>query len=166
MGKGHTASDNIDALKEAKDSGIWTHSMMIQGVDSDTPDTLAYTSEILNKYAGSIQVFPPIPIPGTTLFLDMLRQKRIIDVPFHLYDGHYVISKSNHFSPLELQLAINQIYANFYTSRRRKDLVKELRGTEGGTSKLLTYKNIAMGICNSLRSHQMQHHLDFLRSVG
>lgn len=77
--------------------------MMMLGGDGDTPKTLKETLTWANQNLDSVQLFSPIPIPGTPFYNKMEEEGRILTKKWYLYDGTHVVVRPENFTPYELQ---------------------------------------------------------------
>ena len=84
-------------------AGILAYPSIIFGFDGDTRETLSKTVELLQKwkiYSATLALLTPCP--GTKLFEEMERDKRIIDYNWSLYDGSNIVFKPKNFTVDEL----------------------------------------------------------------
>ncbi len=161
--KPYTAEQNKTAIKTLKEAGFWIHGMMMLGGEGDTPETLKETSEWINNNLDTVQLFAPIPIPGSSLFNKMQEQGRILTKDYSLYDGQHVISRPTNFTPYELQKTIYNMYEDFYSV---KNSWKRLKHSPNKTFsfEILAYTQIRGR--KMLYNPQSNRHLEFLKSVS
>lgn len=119
MKKGSTPEKNMEAVSLYRKAGIWVHGMFIFGLDWDTPESLDVTMDWAKRDVDSMQIFAPIPLPGTTFANRMKSQGRILTEQYNLYDAQHVILNPRNFTPYDLQMRIFDKYEQFYTHRRR-----------------------------------------------
>ncbi|MBU2634625.1 MAG: B12-binding domain-containing radical SAM protein [Nanoarchaeota archaeon] len=165
MRKPFTAEQNTNAAQKFKKWGFWIHGMMIVGADGDTPETLRETSSWANKYLDSVQLFSQVPLPGTDYHDNMVEQKRILTNDYSLYDGNHVVVRPENFTPLELQLTINNMFKSFYS---KVNCFTRWRNTEHKKTArdIMIYLHLMGGIKKTLYDPQSKQHMDFLKSVG
>jgi len=162
-GKPYTAKQNKQAIKTLKKAGFWIHGMMMLGGEGDTMETLRETSVWLNQNLDSIQLFAPIPIPGSRLFNKMQEQGRILTKDWSLYDGQHVVTRPKHLTSYGLQKTIYDMYEDFYSV---KNSLKRLKYS---SNKILALEILAYTQVKGrkmLYNPQSNQHLEFLKSVS
>ena len=122
-------------------------------------------SEWINNNLDTVQLFPPTPFPGSTLCYTMQEQKRILTYDYSLYDAQKVVMRPKNFTPLELQLTIQEMYKSFYSEERHKRMERDLP-TEKKVAEMSIYRRISRGIEDALSSPQYKDHLRFLRDAA
>lgn len=165
-GKPATAERNIKAVNAFRNQGILVHGMMMIGSDSDTNETLNYTSDWCKNNLDSVQYFAPIPIPGTPFGDRMMEQGRVIPDNFpndyHLFDGQYVIINPIKFRPIELQNDLFKMHEDFY---RFKGNFKNIRSSPKSLKKTLVHV-IAPRIIKSIKKDsQTKDYLERLEKL-
>jgi radical SAM superfamily enzyme YgiQ (UPF0313 family) len=168
-GKAFKARENAEAVKTFREHGFWVHGMMMPGGDGDTPERLREMSQWINENLDTAEFFPPTPYPGTRFWDKMKREGRILTQDLSLYDAQHVVFRPAHFTPLQLQQTINEMYESFYSP---KMMLKRLaRGARHGfgfasSSFLIHAYVILKGFRTVLRDEQSRQHLRFLKSLS
>ncbi|MFH1376037.1 MAG: radical SAM protein [Candidatus Woesearchaeota archaeon] len=165
LGKSFNAEQNKEAVKIFKEAGFWVHGMMMPGGEGDTIETLKETSEWINKNLDSVQLFPPIPGPGTRLRKRMESEGRILSDDWSLYDGQHVLIRPKHITPYKLQTTVFDMYKSFYTF---KNNLRRLRNSpqRNFSWQILLYTNLLNGITKVTNAPQTRDHLEFLKSIN
>ena len=119
MKKGSTPEKNMEAVRRFRKAGIWVHGMFIFGLDWDTKESLNTTMDWAKHNIDSMQIFAPIPLPGTPFAKRMRNEGRILTERYNLYDAQHVILKPKNFTPYDLQIRILDRYEEFYSHKSR-----------------------------------------------
>lgn len=106
----------IDTLHRA---GIGVETGIVLGLDHDRPDVFERTLRFTDD-AGidAVQVAVFTPLPGTPLFAQMEREKRIFDHNWEHYDYRHVVVEPRGMTPEELQAGADWLISQFYSPRR------------------------------------------------
>jgi radical SAM superfamily enzyme YgiQ (UPF0313 family) len=165
LGKPYSAQQNKDYVRKLREEGFWVHGMLMPGGDGDTRERLQETSRWINENLDSVQLFPPLPIPGTRLLQKMREEGRILTTDYSLYDGQSVVMRPLHMSPYELQTTIFDMYRSFYSLR---ESAKRFRTSPQKKIAfgIWYYTQVLGGIRKVIHSAQTERHLEFLRSVS
>ncbi|MFA4952842.1 MAG: radical SAM protein [Candidatus Pacearchaeota archaeon] len=164
IGKAATVDRNDKSAKAFRKFGIWVHGMMIVGEDTDTKESLDETLIWCRENLDSVQLFAPVPLPGTDFTAEMKQQGRILTNNYNLYDGFHVLVEPKNFSPYELQMKIIDMHKDFYSLKPRnwKNILSSSHlGYKFGIN---TYaKKIIYDI---LHEPQTIQHFNFLRKIS
>ncbi|GAA4054747.1 B12-binding domain-containing radical SAM protein [Actinomadura miaoliensis] len=106
----------IEAVKVIQDHGIGVYGAFTLGLDTDTKDSFAATSEFVkDNYLAGIQVSCVTPFPGTPLRQDMEREGRILpDRPWSYYTVFDAVYQPKNMTPEELEEGTLSVYRSFY----------------------------------------------------
>lgn len=163
FGKPYRADRIKEAIRIYRDFGFWIHGMMMLGGDGDTYETIEETGRWINKNLDSVQLFTPIPIPGTRFYDRMEQEKRILTKNWYLYDGQHVIIRPKNFSPCWLQKKIYRMYKDFYSLPN--SFFRNFGNKDMPRSLLFSfYANFLAG--KFFKNPQLDAHLKFLQSIG
>jgi len=169
MKKGSTPEKNMEAVRRFRKAGIWVHGMFIFGLDWDTKESLNTTMDWAKHNIDSMQIFAPIPLPGTPFAKRMRNEGRILTERYNLYDAQHVILKPKNFTPYDLQIRILDRYEEFYSHKSRwgtklldffKSPTKALIGGFG------VYPYALKTLEGLLRSPQTIEHIEYLKSLN
>jgi len=87
-----------------KDLGISVLASMILGYDWHDEDTIEEDFQYLMSLAPTFTQFMLYsPCPQTPLYKKMLAADRLLDVPYHKWDGFHLLFRHPHFSPERLE---------------------------------------------------------------
>ena len=119
----------IDRIHKA---GVYIWGSFMFGTDDDDTSVFDRTLDFTMKngiYSGSFTILTPLP--GTELFLQMLRENRITDFDWSRYTFWDVVYAPKRMTAEELSKGVAWIYDNFYsmknTQTRMASLKKSLR---------------------------------------
>ena len=165
LGKRTTAYENMEDIEIFEKEGIYTHDMTVVGGDGDTLKSLWWQEKWLKKHAGSLQIFPLTPTPGTEIYNKMKADGTLLTEDYSLYDGQMVVFRPKNMTPYELQKGIYEMYEDFYSPTA---MAKRLLHSPRKTMQLglFTYLYLMSGKKNLLYSPQALKHLEFLKSVS
>lgn len=103
----------IDSLH---DNGIKVHGMFVLGSDHDTVEVIRETVKFARSYnIDTVQFMILTPLPGTLLFEQLEREKRILTKAWYLYDGHHVVYRPKNMTPFHLQVETLKAMKKFYS---------------------------------------------------
>lgn len=107
-----------EAIAKFHAYGIGVTGAFVIGFDHDRKESIDATRRFL-KEAGVdvLQLTTMTPFPGTRLFEEMDRQKRIFDKNWEHYDLGHVVFQPKHFTPEELSDGHKKILGDFYSWR-------------------------------------------------
>jgi radical SAM superfamily enzyme YgiQ (UPF0313 family) len=163
FGKPYRADRIKEAIRIYRKHGFWIHGMMIIGGDGDTKETIEETQEWIGKNLDSVQLFTPIPIPGTRFYDRMEQEGRILTKNWYLYDGQHVVIRPKNFTPYWLQKKIYRMYKEFYSLKN--GFLRNFGSRKMGRSMLFSFYANFMAK-EFFKNPQLDAHLEFLRSVG
>lgn len=163
FGKPYQADKIKEAVNIYRDNGFWIHGMMMLGGDGDTPETLEETGQWIGKNLDSVQLFTPIPIPGTRFYDRMEQEGRILTKEWYLYDGQHVVIRPRNFTPYWLQKKIYRMYRKFYSFRN--SFLRNLGSRKMNRSMLFSFYANFLGK-KFFKNPQLDSHLKFLESVS
>lgn len=114
--KGQSIEDIKMAIRRFHDYGIKIHGMFMFGSDEDDKSTFRLTNDFCNRQdIDSVQYMILVPLPGTPVFSNLEKQKRLLHKRWRFYDGMHVVFKPKNFTPSELQYGVIDCYKEFYT---------------------------------------------------
>ncbi len=165
--KPFTAEKNKEAIKKFRKAGFSVHGMMIIGGDGDTPESLKETSKWINENLDTVQLSPPIPLPGTKFYDRMEKEGRLLTKDWFLYGVQNLVIKPKNFTPYELQTTISKMYRDFYSI---KNIGKKIKTSPDKLFNIiisLLANAPFIGLINkSLNSPTAKAHLEFLKGVS
>ncbi len=107
-----------DAIQRIHDHGISINAGMILGMDYDDESVFQRTLEFLEKMKIEYATFHILtPVPGTTLYDKMEKERRIIDRDWSNYNGGYTVFKPKLMTPDALEDGYYWTYQQFYSLR-------------------------------------------------
>lgn len=122
--KGLKVVDYFKLIEEIKKAGIDIHGMFVLGSDADTSKNINKTVNFAKRAKlFTAQFLALTPLPGTPLFEELKRKKRIITDRWELYDGHHVVFLPEKMGIVDLQKKIINATMNFYS---RLELLRNL----------------------------------------
>jgi radical SAM superfamily enzyme YgiQ (UPF0313 family) len=114
--KGQKPEDVVKSVKILWKYGIKVHGMFVLGSDADTAETIRQTVKFAKKSPiFTIQFLILTPLPGTELYMQLEKEKRIFTKNWALYDGHHVVYKPKKMSIWELQTETFKAMRKFYS---------------------------------------------------
>jgi radical SAM superfamily enzyme YgiQ (UPF0313 family) len=114
--KSQSVEDIENCIKILHDNGIRIHGMFVFGSDHDTVDTIRKTMLFAKKNElQSIQFLMLTPLPGTKLYFDLDKEKRIINKDWSLYDAHHVVFTPKHMTYYQIQTETMRATKEFYS---------------------------------------------------
>jgi radical SAM superfamily enzyme YgiQ (UPF0313 family) len=117
--KSQSVADIVAAVDAIHDHHIRVHGMFVLGADSDDRDTMQRTVDFAIRHRiDTVMLNVLTPAPGTDWFDEVDDAGRIFDKRWHLYDGQHVVITPTHMEPSELQTAVLEGYARFYSARQ------------------------------------------------
>ncbi len=128
--KKQTIEDIINAIRSFHRKKIKVHGMFVLGGDNDTQRTIWDTFRFAVKQKiDTIQMSILTPFPGTKVYEDLQKEKRIFNKDWELYDGQHVVFDPKLLSPKELQMSVAKAYMKFYSLSKLFTLIIKLRFT-------------------------------------
>jgi radical SAM superfamily enzyme YgiQ (UPF0313 family) len=117
--KSQSVADIMAAVDAIHSHGIRVHGMFVLGADSDDRDTMRRTVDFaIQQRIDTVMLNVLTPAPGTDWFAEVDGAGRIFDKRWQLYDGQHVVITPTHMEPSELQAAVLEGYARFYSPRQ------------------------------------------------
>ena len=117
--KSQSVADIVAAVDAIHSHGIRVHGMFVLGADSDDRHTMRRTVDFAIRHRiDTVMLNVLTPAPGTDWFNDVEAAGRIFDRRWQLYDGQHVVITPTHMEPSELQAAVLEGYARFYSPRQ------------------------------------------------
>jgi len=114
--KKQNLEDIISCIRAVRDHGIHIHGMFILGADSDDFETINRTADFAKSFGiDTIQLLILTPLPGTSLFHDMLKSRRLFHKDWSKYDVQHVVFKPRLMSPATLQIETFKAMSRFYS---------------------------------------------------
>lgn len=114
---------SLEQITEATHSihqhGLRSHGMFVVGFDDDDVGTVRDTATYAIKQGiNTIQIFPPIPLPGTRFYEEMSAAGRILHKNWSGYDGAEVVFSPMQMSPAVLQAECFRAMQRMYATPR------------------------------------------------
>ena len=117
--KSQSVADIVAAVDAIHGHGIRVHGMFVLGADSDDRDTMRRMVDFAIQHRiDTVMLNVLTPAPGTDWFTEVDGAGRIFDKRWQLYDGQHVVITPTHMEPSELQAAVLEGYARFYSPRQ------------------------------------------------
>jgi anaerobic magnesium-protoporphyrin IX monomethyl ester cyclase len=117
--KSQSVAEIVAAVGAIHAHGIRVHGMFVLGADSDDRDTMRHTVDFAIRHRiDTVMLNVLTPAPGTDWFAEVDRAGRIFDKRWQFYDGQHVVITPTHMEPSELQAAVLEGYARFYSLRQ------------------------------------------------
>lgn len=114
--KKQSREDIISCIGAVKEHGIHIHGMFVLGADTDKLDTIRETADFaINLGIDTIQFLVLTPLPGTPLFQEMMKSKRLLHADWSKYDVQHVVFTPLLMSPSALQLETYRAMGRFYS---------------------------------------------------
>lgn len=114
--KGQRVEDIDDCIRLLKKHSIGIHGMFVFGSDTDDLQTIRSTQKYAKKLdIDSIQFLMLTPLPGTLVFEELKRQRRLIHTDWSKYDAHHVVFEPKLMTPFELHVETLKAMAKFYS---------------------------------------------------
>lgn len=119
-----------EMIKYTKELGIKIHLTFSFGLPGETKETIKESIEYALKTGPqSVQFSIITPFPGTSLFDQLDKEKRILTKDWSLYDGHFsCVFQPDNLSPAELEEAKRYAYRAWAEhERKRRGFLGDLR---------------------------------------
>ena len=114
--KKQTVEQVSEGIKNFRKSGIKVHGMFILGFDEDDRKTAKETVKYAKNIGlNSVQFLILTPLPGTPVYLSLVRNKRILTGDWHYYDAHHVVFRPKLVQPFDLQKMQIWSHKKFYS---------------------------------------------------
>lgn len=116
VGKGiNEEHDLIDRVQKIRSAKIGIIAGIILGMDDDDTSVFETMFKFLQKAKiDAIQVNIMTPLPGTPLYDEFIKDKRIIDHHLQNYDFRHVVMQPAKMTPEQLQNGADWLYRQFY----------------------------------------------------
>ena len=114
--KQNLEKDYTAAVERLHSLGIMINGSFVFGLDNDDKDVFRRTVEWGIKHAITTATFHILtPYPGTRLFQNMEKEKRILTKNWDLYDTRTVVYRTKNLSAEELKAGYDLAYKDFYS---------------------------------------------------
>lgn len=114
--KSQSVADIVAAINAIHAHGIRVHGMFVLGADLDDEHTMQRTIDFAIRHRiDTVMLNVLTPAPGTGWFDEVDAAGRIFDRRWQLYDGQHVVITPARMAPFELQTAVLDGYARFYS---------------------------------------------------
>lgn len=116
MKKGFNRPDSyVEHIKKLHDNGIALNGCFVFGMDGDDKDTFKRTAEFAIENSIDLPRFSiATPFPGTPLFEQLQREKRILSYDWNNYSGQHVLFRPKNMTPEELHDGIRFAWKETY----------------------------------------------------
>ncbi len=126
--KKQTLEDIVGAIRAFHRKKIKIHGMFVLGGDDDNTKTIRDTVRFcIKEKIDTIQMMILTPFPGTRVYEDLEKQKRIFTKDWSLYDGQHIVFDPKLLSAKDLQLNVVKAYSQFYSLWRSFVTLLKLR---------------------------------------
>jgi anaerobic magnesium-protoporphyrin IX monomethyl ester cyclase len=126
--KSQSVADIVAAIDAIHDHHIRVHGMFVLGADSDDGQTMQRTVDFAIKHRiDTVMLNVLTPAPGTAWWDEVDGAGRIFDRRWQLYDGQHVVITPTQMEPSELQAAVLEGYARFYSPAQWLRCLRERR---------------------------------------
>lgn len=116
VGKRLTVATEERAVAAFHEHGIAVHGMFVAGLDTDDASSAGATANFARRLGiDTFQLMAETPLPGTKLWQRVIAEGRLLSDDWSLFDGHQVVMRPAHMTPLELQLSILDATRRFYS---------------------------------------------------
>lgn len=114
--KKQTIEEIIYAIKSFRKKKIRIHGMFVLGSDDDNEKTVWDTLRFAIKHKiDTLQLMILTPFPGTRVYEELEKEKRIFDKDWSLYDGQHIVFTPKLLSARKLQESVLKAYTGFYS---------------------------------------------------
>ena len=114
--KKQTIEEIIGAIRSFHKKKIKIHGMFVLGGDDDDEKTVWDTLRFAIKHKiDTIQMMILTPLPGTKVYGELEKQRRIFVRDWSLYDGQHIVFTPKLLSARALQASVLKAYASFYS---------------------------------------------------
>lgn len=108
----------LELVRDLHRLGIWIQGCFVFGLDHDTPDVFAATTDFVLEAGVDLPRFSVLtPFPGTPLHRRLEREDRILSRDWELYDGQHVVFQPARMSPQELGEGHERAWKRAYGAR-------------------------------------------------
>jgi len=167
LGKPFNSEMNKQAAMIFRKHKLHVHGMFMIG-GTDTEESLREELEFAKRYTDSAQFFATSPVPGTRFYKKMQEENKILSDDFSLYDGHYLLlrSENEHMTPYKSQKMIQYANEEYYSLENNINRLKTSPNFKTSLGLLLYTVPPASGVSRVFRSNPMKAHLKFLKSIS
>lgn len=110
------SQDTVDAIRTIRATGVGVVGLFVMGFDEDTPETFqAMWDFIRTSELDSISTTMLTPFPGTPFRDELIRENRLLDMPWRYYDTAHVTFQPKNFSVEELRSAYDWLCRKTYS---------------------------------------------------
>jgi radical SAM superfamily enzyme YgiQ (UPF0313 family) len=110
------SQDTIDAIRTIRATGVGVVGLFVMGFDEDTPDTFQTMWDFIrNSELDSISTTMLTPFPGTPFREQLVREDRLLDMPWRYYDTAHVTFQPKNFTVEELRSAYDWLCRKTYS---------------------------------------------------
>lgn len=114
--KGQTLEDIKVSIKKLHEHGIRIHGMFVLGSDEDDVRVIRDTARFAKRVnIDSVQFMILTPIPGSEIFHQFDKQKKIFTYNWKFYDGHHVVFTPKNMVPIVLQKEAMRAMKKFFS---------------------------------------------------
>ena len=114
--KNQTIEDIVHAIRSIRQKKIKIHGMFVLGGEDDSKETIWETLRFaIKQKIDTIQMMILTPLPGTKVYEELEKQKRIFSRDWSLYDGQHIVFTPKLLSARELQINVLKAYTRFYS---------------------------------------------------
>ncbi len=113
--KGKT-QDTIDAIRTIRATGVGVVGLFVMGFDEDTAETFQSMWDFIRtSELDSISTTMLTPFPGTPFREELIKENRLLDMPWRYYDTAHVTFTPKNFTPDELRAAYDWLCRKTYS---------------------------------------------------
>ncbi len=121
-------NDIIHSIRLFHRKKIKIHGMFVLGSDDDNESTIWDTLKFaIRQKIDTLQMTILTPFPGTKVYEELKKQKRIFSHDWNLYDGQHIVFSPKLLSARKLQIEVLRAYVKFYSVYRSLFLLLKLR---------------------------------------
>jgi len=126
--KGTSVKNTLEGVRALREAGVKVHGMLIMPLDDDTEESMMDQIEWTKAHVDTLQICAPIPLPGTPFAREMEEQGRVLTNEYQYYGGQDVVLRPKNMSPERAQELIYYGYEQFYTPKKKLELIKDALG--------------------------------------
>lgn len=151
--KRQTLEEIVSAIRSFHKRKIKIHGMFVLGSDDDNEKTIWDTLRFaIKQKIDTIQMMILTPLPGTRIYEEFRKQKRIFSRDWSLYDGQHVVFEPKLLSARQLQINIVNAYLKFYSLSRFFSLVIRLH-FRNALFRLMGYRIVRQWLKHNHKMH-------------
>ena len=119
--KSQTLEQIKNCIKKIKDYGINIWGSFILGSDTDDKNTIKNTIDFCNENEIELPQFNILtPFPGTKIYEELNKQKRIFNKNWDYYDAAHVVFKPRKLTSYDLQKGIMDAFSELYSLKTKR----------------------------------------------